>query len=55
MESEVRKEETSSRDCLVQFLFVFLKKKNLSFSHGHTCMTFQFSDAIVLHDNVDNF
>ena len=28
MESEVRKEETTSRDCLVQFLFVFLKKKN---------------------------
>ena len=31
MESEVRKEETTSRDCLVQFLFVFLKKKKNTF------------------------
>ena len=28
---EVRKEETTSRDCLVQFLFVFLKKKKHTF------------------------
>ena len=54
VESEVKKEETTSRDCLVQFVLYSLKK-HLPFSQGHTCISFQFSDAIVSHDNVDNF
>ena len=56
VESEVKiKEKPQTGIVLFSSILFCILQKHLPFSHGHTCMSFQFSDAIVSHDNDDNF